>query len=102
VLVAVGYNAGPGRAIDWRARFGDPRSEEVDVVDWIEHIPFRETRNYVMRVTEAVMVYRARIEGSAGENGGGAGATGGDGSERGATDGGGPGPVRMLDYLRNG
>ncbi|RDC73804.1 lytic transglycosylase domain-containing protein [Rhodovulum sp. 12E13] len=77
VLVAVGYNAGPGRAIDWRATFGDPRDESVDLVDWIELIPFRETRNYVMRVTESVMVYRARLSGETG-------------------------PVRMLDYLRNG
>ena len=39
---------------------------DVDMVDWIEHIPFRETRNYVMRVMEAVPVYRARLAGRAG------------------------------------
>ena len=78
ILVSVGYNAGPGRAIDWQADLGDPRRDGVDLVDWVELIPFRETRNYVMRVTESVMVYRARL---------------------GAVP---AGPVRMLDYLRNG
>lgn len=63
VLVTVGYNAGPGRSLDWVRRFGDPRSDDVDVVDWIEHIPFRETRNYVQRVSESVLVYRARLSG---------------------------------------
>jgi soluble lytic murein transglycosylase len=42
---------------------GDPRLGEVDVVDWIEHIPFRETRNYVMRVTESIPIYEARLTG---------------------------------------
>lgn len=45
---------------------GDPRIGEADVVDWIEHIPFRETRNYVMRVTESIPVYRARLTGQTG------------------------------------
>ncbi|QDY69896.1 lytic transglycosylase domain-containing protein [Qingshengfaniella alkalisoli] len=63
VLVAAGYNAGPGRPIQWMQEFGDPRSDEVDVVDWIESIPFRETRNYVMRVTESLGPYRARLAG---------------------------------------
>jgi len=62
-LVAVGYNAGPTRARDWIARYGDPRGGAVDPVDWIEHIPFRETRNYVMRVAESVPVYHARLTG---------------------------------------
>jgi len=65
VLIAVGYNAGPGRARDWISARGDPRRGEMDVVDWIEHIPFRETRNYVMRVTEGIPVYRARLTGQA-------------------------------------
>ena len=38
----------------------------MDVVDWIEHIPFRETRNYVMRVTESIPVYEARLTGQTG------------------------------------
>ncbi|WP_259796702.1 lytic transglycosylase domain-containing protein [Aliiroseovarius crassostreae] len=63
VLIAVGYNAGPGRSRSWSERFGDPRAPETDIVDWIEHIPFRETRNYVMRVTESLAIYRARLTG---------------------------------------
>jgi len=63
VLVAAGYNAGPSRPKRWISERGDPRSAGVDVVDWIETIPFRETCNYVMRVTESVTVYRARLSG---------------------------------------
>ncbi|WP_171060749.1 lytic transglycosylase domain-containing protein [Poseidonocella sp. HB161398] len=66
VLVAAGYNAGPGRPRDWMERYGDPRDPQVDPVDWIEHIPFRETRNYVMRVMEAMAPYRARLSGKSG------------------------------------
>ena len=47
----------------WIKEFGDPRDSLVDQVDWIEHIPFRETRNYVMRVMESLHVYRARLKG---------------------------------------
>ncbi|MHA7867578.1 MAG: lytic transglycosylase domain-containing protein [Salipiger thiooxidans] len=61
VMMAAGYNAGPGRPIRWMEQFGDPRSGDIDVVDWIEMIPFNETRNYVMRVTESLPVYRARL-----------------------------------------
>ncbi|TMV06814.1 lytic transglycosylase domain-containing protein [Ruegeria sediminis] len=61
VMMAAGYNAGPGRPISWMKRFGDPRTGEVDVIDWIEHIPFNETQNYVMRVAESLPVYRARL-----------------------------------------
>ncbi|KUJ76538.1 tail length tape measure protein [Ruegeria marisrubri] len=61
VMMAAGYNAGPGRPISWMDRFGDPRAGEVDMIDWIEHIPFNETRNYVMRVAESLPVYRARL-----------------------------------------
>lgn len=63
VLMSIGYNAGPSRAERWPGLFGDPRGAEVDVVDWIEGIPFRETRNYVMRVTESFAPYRARLTG---------------------------------------
>lgn len=63
-LIAAGYNAGPSRANAWIERYGDPRSNDTNAIDWIEHIPFRETRNYVMRVAESVPVYRARISGS--------------------------------------
>ncbi len=63
VMVAAGYNAGPGRPIRWMRERGDPRRGAVDIVDWIEHIPFDETRNYVMRVAESLPVYRARLSG---------------------------------------
>ncbi|SLN25129.1 Soluble lytic murein transglycosylase precursor [Roseovarius albus] len=61
ILMSAGYNAGPGRPIRWMKDRGDPRDTSVDVIDWIEHIPFRETRNYVMRVAESLPVYRARL-----------------------------------------
>ncbi len=66
VQIAAGYNAGPSRPWSWMDLRGDPRIGEADVVDWIEHIPFRETRNYVMRVTESIPVYRARLTGQTG------------------------------------
>ena len=65
-LIAAGYNAGPGRPKKWIAEFGDPRSADVDVVDWVETIPFTETRTYVMRVVEGVVIYRAQLKGEAG------------------------------------
>ncbi|MBY6139687.1 lytic transglycosylase domain-containing protein [Leisingera daeponensis] len=61
VMMSAGYNAGPHRPIAWMERYGDPRDGDPDIVDWIEHIPFNETRNYVMRVTESLPVYRARL-----------------------------------------
>lgn len=62
VLVSVGYNAGPGRAAQWIEEYGDPRGRDAHaIVDWIEHIPFRETQNYVMRVAESLPAYRARL-----------------------------------------
>ncbi|EBA12123.1 Putative soluble lytic transglycosylase [Roseobacter sp. CCS2] len=66
VMIAAGYNAGPSRPLRWMDERGDPRLLEMDVVDWIEHIPFRETRNYVMRVTESIPVYQARLTGQTG------------------------------------
>lgn len=65
VLLAAGYNAGPGRVYEWIAVNGDPRDPGVDPVIWIERIPFRETRNYVQRVSEALPLYRARLGGGA-------------------------------------
>ncbi len=64
-LIAAGYNAGPGRPRQWIERFGDPRDPSVDVVDWVETIPFSETRTYVMRVSEGVVIYRGRLGGVA-------------------------------------
>lgn len=63
VLMSIGYNAGPTRADRWLAEYGDPRAADVDIVDWIEGLPFNETRNYVMRVTESFMPYQARLTG---------------------------------------
>jgi len=61
VLAAAAYNAGPNNARRWLARNGDPRV--TDPIDWIEQIPFGETRNYVQRVLENTEVYRARMAG---------------------------------------
>lgn len=62
IMMSAGYNAGPGRPRQWMERNGDPRGKgEFAMVDWIELIPFNETRNYVMRVAESLPVYRARL-----------------------------------------
>lgn len=61
VMMAAAYNAGPSRPVRWMEEFGDPRGQDIDVIDWIESIPFAETRNYVMRIAESVPIYRARL-----------------------------------------
>ena len=61
VLMSVAYNAGPSRADRWIELMGDPRMDAVDVIDWIEMAPFQETRNYIMRVTESLPIYQARL-----------------------------------------
>ncbi len=66
VMIAAGYNAGPSRPRTWMTLRGDPRSGGADVIDWIEMIPFTETRNYVMRVTESIPIYEARLTGVTG------------------------------------
>jgi soluble lytic murein transglycosylase len=58
ILSFAGYNAGRARVQKWVGQFGDPRLADVDAVDWVERIPFAETRNYVQRVMENVQVYR--------------------------------------------
>ena len=61
ILTLAAYNAGGRRVKEWISAYGDPRRTGVDVVDWIERIPFTETRNYVQRVSENLAVYRARL-----------------------------------------
>ena len=61
VLMSVAYNAGPSRADRWIELMGDPRKDAVDVIDWIEMAPFQETRNYIMRVSESLPIYQARL-----------------------------------------
>ena len=61
VLIVASYNAGGGNVSKWIRAYGDPRSPNVDPIDWIERIPFSETRNYVQRVMEGVLVYRSRF-----------------------------------------
>ena len=75
VLAAASYNAGPGRSVEWMGRFGDPSQPRLrtvpingkpapahwQTIDWIEMIPFAETRNYVMRISEGVQTYRVVV-----------------------------------------
>ncbi len=61
VLTFAAYNAGRGSVAKWIAQYGDPRDPNVDPIDWVERIPFSETRNYVQRVMENAQVYKARF-----------------------------------------
>lgn len=63
IMSIAAYNAGASRVNQWVGQFGDPRSSNVDAIDWIENIPFSETRNYVQRVMENLEVYRTRLSG---------------------------------------
>lgn len=61
VLAIASYNAGPSRARQWMREQGDPRQPVIDAIDWVEMIPFSETRNYVQRILECLQVYRQRL-----------------------------------------
>jgi len=61
ILTFASYNAGGGNVKKWIDAYGDPRSAQVDPIDWVERIPFSETRNYVQRVMENLQVYRSRL-----------------------------------------
>lgn len=61
VLTLVGYNAGPRRSKEWLEAFGDLRGGQVDPVDWVECIPFNETRQYVQKVLQNIQIYRSRL-----------------------------------------
>ena len=61
VLTLVGYNAGPRRSKEWLQAFGDLRGGQVDPIDWVECIPFHETRQYVQKVLQNVQIYRSRL-----------------------------------------
>jgi soluble lytic murein transglycosylase len=63
IMTFAAYNAGRGSVKKWIERYGDPRDPKVDAVDWVEEIPFSETRNYVQRIMENLQVYRARFGG---------------------------------------
>jgi soluble lytic murein transglycosylase len=65
ILSIAAYNAGGGRSNQWIGTYGDPRNTSADALDWIERIPFSETRNYVQRVLENTQVYRAVLAGRA-------------------------------------
>jgi hypothetical protein len=64
IMAIAAYNAGANRVDQWVRDYGDPRTGEIDPVDWVELIPYRETRNYVQRVMENMMVYRNRLTGA--------------------------------------
>ncbi len=66
ILGLASYNAGPHRAAAWIVKNGDPRARGTDPVDWIESIPFSETRNYVQRILESLSIYRLRLPGAQG------------------------------------
>jgi soluble lytic murein transglycosylase len=68
IMTAAAYNAGPHRVSQWVKSYGDPRTGDIDPIDWIESVPFSETRNYIHRVLENLNIYRARLNNGQAEN----------------------------------
>ncbi len=68
-LAIAAYNAGPTNVANWLGQNGDPELKRApggaDIIDWVEEIPFSETRNYVQRVSESIVIYRALQTGRA-------------------------------------
>jgi len=61
-LMIAAYNAGENAVARWLKTYGDPYAAEIDAIDWMEFIPYSETRNYVQRVLEALVIYQDRFE----------------------------------------
>ncbi len=62
VMALAGYNAGPHRVRKWVKDYGDPRHSNINIIDWMEQIPFNETRNYVQRILESHVIYRSKLK----------------------------------------
>ena len=76
-MMIAAYNAGPARLSRWVDEIGLPHKDVLRTIDWIEHLLYGETRNYVMRVLESAEVYRIRMDGR-------------------------PSPLRLSKYLNGG
>ncbi|MFT6497074.1 MAG: soluble lytic murein transglycosylase [Alphaproteobacteria bacterium] len=62
ILAISAYNAGPNRVKKWIKKNGDPRKENIDSIDWIEMIPYKETRSYVKKVLSNMQIYRMILD----------------------------------------
>ncbi len=64
ILSLVAYNAGGGRVKEWIEQAGDPRDPGIDPIDWVERVPFTETRHYIQKILTTVQIFRSRLEGA--------------------------------------